>query len=139
MVAKLGANLALPPRFRQILIEPPLYKELLVLLPLSGQTREENIANAVQKCLEDNKFDLNNVSTVIKKIKDEFADKSEQFKTNKTSQAFIGNLLNTIVTKFKLNSQIESEIQFGIDTGSLEMQLIELKSKALWSGKFSEL
>ena len=28
---------------------------------------------------------------------------------------------------------------FGIDTGSLEMQLIDLKSKALWSEKFTEL
>ena len=28
---------------------------------------------------------------------------------------------------------------FGIDTGSLEMQLIDLKSKDLWSGKFTEL
>ncbi|KAL7639007.1 UNVERIFIED_CONTAM: hypothetical protein RMT77_010541 [Armadillidium vulgare] len=29
-------------------------EELLGLLPLSGQTRGEDIANAVQKCLEDN-------------------------------------------------------------------------------------
>ncbi|GBP32871.1 General transcription factor II-I repeat domain-containing protein 2 [Eumeta japonica] len=35
-------------------------EELLGLLPLSGQTRGEDLANAVQKCFEDNKIDLNN-------------------------------------------------------------------------------
>ncbi|GBO24279.1 General transcription factor II-I repeat domain-containing protein 2A [Araneus ventricosus] len=34
-------------------------EELLGLLPLSGQTRGEDIANAVQKCLEDNGIDIN--------------------------------------------------------------------------------
>ncbi|GBO00115.1 hypothetical protein AVEN_101393-1 [Araneus ventricosus] len=37
-------------------------EELLRLLPLSGQTRGEYIANAVQKCLEDNGIDINIVS-----------------------------------------------------------------------------
>ncbi|KAL7632845.1 UNVERIFIED_CONTAM: hypothetical protein RMT77_016842 [Armadillidium vulgare] len=36
-------------------------EELLGLLPLSGQTRGEDIANAVQKCLEDNKIDINKI------------------------------------------------------------------------------
>ncbi|GBO12852.1 hypothetical protein AVEN_149041-1 [Araneus ventricosus] len=36
-----------------------LKEELLGLLPLSGQTRGEDIANAVQKCLEDNGIDIN--------------------------------------------------------------------------------
>ncbi|GBM90776.1 hypothetical protein AVEN_229454-1 [Araneus ventricosus] len=34
-------------------------EELLGLLPLSRQTRGEDIANAVQKCLEDNGIDIN--------------------------------------------------------------------------------
>ncbi|GBO18276.1 hypothetical protein AVEN_205942-1 [Araneus ventricosus] len=34
-------------------------EELLGFLPLSGQTRGEDIANAVQKCLEDNGIDIN--------------------------------------------------------------------------------
>ncbi|GBN72914.1 hypothetical protein AVEN_88547-1 [Araneus ventricosus] len=34
-------------------------EELLRLLPLSGQSRGEDIANAVQKCLEDNGIDIN--------------------------------------------------------------------------------
>lgn len=38
-------------------------EELLGLLPLSGQTRED-IANAVQKCLEDNKIDLNKIVSI---------------------------------------------------------------------------
>ncbi|GFS81387.1 hypothetical protein TNCV_1225581 [Trichonephila clavipes] len=33
-------------------------EELVRLLPLSGQTKEENTPNAAQKCLEDNKIDL---------------------------------------------------------------------------------
>ncbi|GBL81881.1 General transcription factor II-I repeat domain-containing protein 2A [Araneus ventricosus] len=36
-------------------------EELLGLLPLSGQTRGEDIANAVQKCLEDNRIDINKI------------------------------------------------------------------------------
>ncbi|GFX43959.1 uncharacterized protein TNCV_4112381 [Trichonephila clavipes] len=36
-------------------------EKLLELIPLSGQTRGEDIANAVQKCLEDNKTDLNKI------------------------------------------------------------------------------
>ncbi|XP_067127928.1 zinc finger BED domain-containing protein 5-like [Centruroides vittatus] len=39
-------------------------EELLGLLPLSGQTRGENIANSVQKCLEDNKIDLNKIVSI---------------------------------------------------------------------------
>ncbi|CAG9840739.1 unnamed protein product [Diabrotica balteata] len=48
-------------------------------------------------------------------------------KTNKTTLAFIVNHLNTN------NNEIHVE-SFGIHTGSLEMQLIDLKSKALWRG-----
>ncbi|RXG68942.1 hypothetical protein Avbf_09563 [Armadillidium vulgare] len=65
-------------------------------------------------------------------MKDEFADRFEQFKTNKTTLAFIVNPLNTNSNEIHIEP-------FGIDTGSLEMQLIDLKSKALWSGKFTEL
>ena len=65
---------------------------------------------------------------LLKKMKDEFGDRFEQFKTNKTTLAFIVNPLNTN------SNEIHIE-QFVIDTGSLEMQLIDLKSKALWSGK----
>ncbi|CAG9840148.1 unnamed protein product [Diabrotica balteata] len=76
--------------------------------------------------------DTNYFSTVTKKIKDEFAGRFEQFKTNKTTLAFIVNPLNT-------NSNEIHVEPFGIHTGSLEMQLIDLESKALWSGKFTEL
>ncbi|GFW76371.1 uncharacterized protein TNCV_1581501 [Trichonephila clavipes] len=87
--------------------------DLLGLLPLSGQTRGGDIHS-------------------YKKIKDEFADRFEQFKPNKTTLAFIANPLNT--------NRYEIHIEpFGIDSGSLEMQLVDLKSKALGSGKFTEL
>ncbi|GBM11338.1 hypothetical protein AVEN_47887-1 [Araneus ventricosus] len=39
-------------------------EELLGLLPLSGQTRGEDIANAVQKCLEDNGIDINKIASI---------------------------------------------------------------------------
>ncbi|XP_049835054.1 general transcription factor II-I repeat domain-containing protein 2A-like [Schistocerca gregaria] len=71
-------------------------------------------------------------STVTNKLKDVFADRFQQFKANKFTLAFIVNPVNT-------NS---NEIQIepvGVDSGSLAMQLIDLKSKALWSGKFTEL
>ncbi|GFV43953.1 general transcription factor II-I repeat domain-containing protein 2A [Trichonephila clavipes] len=61
----------------------------------------------------------NYFSTVIKKIKDEFADK-----TNKTIRAFIINPLNTNSNEIHIEP-------FGIDTGSLEMHLIDLKSNDL--------
>ncbi|XP_039312743.1 uncharacterized protein LOC120359413 [Solenopsis invicta] len=67
--------------------------------------------------------DTNYFSTIIKKIKDEFADRFEQFKTNKTTVAFIVNPLNTNSNEIHIEP-------FEIDTGSLEMQLINLKSKA---------
>ncbi|GFV68419.1 uncharacterized protein TNCV_3128751 [Trichonephila clavipes] len=59
-------------------------------------------------------------------------ERFEQFKTNKTTLAFIVNPLNTNRNEIHIEP-------FGIDTGSLEMQLIDLKSKALMSGKFTEL
>ncbi|GBN70004.1 hypothetical protein AVEN_41204-1 [Araneus ventricosus] len=39
-------------------------EELLGLLPLSGQTRGEDIENAVQKCLEDNGIDINKIVSI---------------------------------------------------------------------------
>ncbi|GBO14956.1 General transcription factor II-I repeat domain-containing protein 2A [Araneus ventricosus] len=39
-------------------------EELLGLLPLSGQTRGEDIANAVQNCLEDNGIDINKIVSI---------------------------------------------------------------------------
>ncbi|GBN66572.1 General transcription factor II-I repeat domain-containing protein 2A [Araneus ventricosus] len=39
-------------------------EELLGLLPLSGQTRGEDIANAVQKCLKDNGIDINKTVSI---------------------------------------------------------------------------
>ncbi|GFS49201.1 uncharacterized protein TNCV_2410401 [Trichonephila clavipes] len=86
-------------------------EELLGLLSLSGQTRGEDIANAVQKCLEDNKIDLNKIVSIA-------TDGARTF----------------IVTPLDTNSNEIHIEKFGIDTGSLEMQSIDLKSKALWRG-----
>ncbi|GBM48961.1 General transcription factor II-I repeat domain-containing protein 2A [Araneus ventricosus] len=40
-------------------------EELLGLLRLSGQTRGEDIANAVQKCREDNGIDINKIVSIV--------------------------------------------------------------------------
>lgn len=68
--------------------------------------------------------DKNYFSTGIKKIKDEFANRFEQFKTNKTILAFIVNPVNMNSNEINIES-------FRNDTGFLEMQLIDSKSKAL--------
>ncbi|GBM64347.1 hypothetical protein AVEN_171214-1 [Araneus ventricosus] len=88
-------------------------EELLGLLPLSGQTLGEDIENAVQKCLEDNGIDINKIVSIA------------------TDGAII-NPLNT-------NTNLINIEPFGIDAGSLQMQLLDLKTKHLWSGKFTEL
>ncbi|GBN67374.1 hypothetical protein AVEN_190702-1 [Araneus ventricosus] len=160
-----------------------LKEELLGLLPLSRQTRGEDIANAVQKCLEDNGIDINKIASIatdvarnttmkldtlnlklqgkgnpayalleevvcfeknyffllktwrvhsFKKNEDGFAERFEQFKTNKSTLAFMVNPLNTNTNEINIGS-------FGINAGSLQMQLLDLKTKDLWSGKFTEL
>ncbi|GBN12289.1 hypothetical protein AVEN_199459-1 [Araneus ventricosus] len=145
-------------------------KELLRFLPLSGQTRGEDMENAVQKCLEDNGIDINKIisiatdgarnmesgkllhfknlkqyrnetnatieanyfSIALKNMKDGFAARFEQFKTNKSTLAFIVNPLDTNTNEINIET-------FGIDAGSLQMQLLDLKTKDFWSGNFTEL
>ncbi|GBM37026.1 hypothetical protein AVEN_31868-1 [Araneus ventricosus] len=65
-------------------------------------------------------------------MKDGFAERFELFKTNKSTLELIVNPLNTNT------NEINTE-PFGIDAGSLQMQLLDLKTKDLWSGKFTEL
>ncbi|GBN53404.1 hypothetical protein AVEN_219991-1 [Araneus ventricosus] len=69
-------------------------------------------------------IDTNYFSIALKNMKGGF----EQFKTNKSTLAFIVNPLDT--------NEINIE-PFGIDAGSLQMQLLDLKTKDLWSGKFT--
>ncbi|GBN26206.1 hypothetical protein AVEN_62933-1, partial [Araneus ventricosus] len=144
-------------------------EELPGLLSLSGQTRGEDIANAVQKCLEDNGIDINKIvsiatdrarnmesgkllhfknlkqyrnetnatieanyfSIALKNMKDGFAVRVKQFKTNKSTLTFIVNPLNTNTNEINIEP-------FRIDDGSLQMQLLDLKTKDFWSGKFTE-
>ncbi|GBM62176.1 General transcription factor II-I repeat domain-containing protein 2A [Araneus ventricosus] len=77
-------------------------------------------------------IDTNYFSTSLKNMKDGFAERFEQFKTNKSTFAFIVNPLNTNTNEINIEP-------FGIDAGSLQMQLLDLKTKDLWSGKFTEL
>ncbi|GBN73977.1 hypothetical protein AVEN_225465-1 [Araneus ventricosus] len=65
-------------------------------------------------------------------MKDGFAERFKQFKTNKSTLEFIVNPLNTNTNEINID-------QFGIDAGSLQMQLPDFKTKDLWSGKFTEL
>jgi hypothetical protein len=75
-------------------------------------------------------IDTNYFSMAINKMNNGFAEIFEQFKTNASTMAFIVNPLNT--------NQINIE-PFGIDASSLQMQLLDLKTKDLWRGKFTEL
>ncbi|GBO14929.1 hypothetical protein AVEN_275082-1 [Araneus ventricosus] len=77
-------------------------------------------------------IDTNYFSIDLKNIKAGFAERFEQFKTNKSTLAFIVNPLNTNTNEINIEP-------FGIDAGSLQMQLLDLKTKDLWSGKFTEL
>ncbi|GBM42804.1 hypothetical protein AVEN_228579-1 [Araneus ventricosus] len=88
-------------------------EEKLGLLPLLRQTRGEDTANAVQKCLEDYGIDINKIVSI----------------------AIDGARINPLNTN---TNEINIE-PFGIDAGSLQMQLLDLKTKDLWSGKFTEL
>ncbi|GBO04589.1 General transcription factor II-I repeat domain-containing protein 2A [Araneus ventricosus] len=85
-------------------------------------------------CFEKNYFFLLKTwrANSFKNMKDGFAERFEQFKTNKSTLAFIVNPLN------KNTNEVNIE-PFGIDAGSLQMQLLDLKTKDLWSGKFTEL
>ncbi|GBM50796.1 General transcription factor II-I repeat domain-containing protein 2A [Araneus ventricosus] len=77
-------------------------------------------------------IEANYFSIALKNMKDGFAARFEQFKTNKSTLAFIVNLLNTNTNEINIKP-------FGIDAGSLQMQLLDLKTKDFWSGKFTEL
>ncbi|GBM58662.1 hypothetical protein AVEN_251928-1 [Araneus ventricosus] len=77
-------------------------------------------------------IDTNYFSITLKNMKDGFAERLEQFKTNKSTLAFIVDSLNTNTNEINIEP-------FGIDAGSLQMQLLDLKTKDLWSGKFTEL
>ncbi|GBO13691.1 hypothetical protein AVEN_141058-1 [Araneus ventricosus] len=77
-------------------------------------------------------IDTNYFSIALKNMKDGFAERFEQFKTNKSTLAFIVNPLNTNTNEINIEP-------FGIDAGSLQMQLLDLKTKDLRSGKFTEL
>ncbi|GBM69105.1 General transcription factor II-I repeat domain-containing protein 2A [Araneus ventricosus] len=77
-------------------------------------------------------INTNYFSIALRNMKDGFAERFEQFKTNKSTLAFIVNPLNTNANEINIEP-------FGIDAGSLQMQLLDLKTKNLWSGKFAEL
>ncbi|KAF8770193.1 hypothetical protein HNY73_017755 [Argiope bruennichi] len=77
-------------------------------------------------------IDTNYFSITLKNTKDRYAERFEQFKTNKSTLAFIANPLNTNTNEINIEP-------FGINAGSHQMQLLDLKTKDLWSGKFTEL
>ncbi|GBN30020.1 hypothetical protein AVEN_67200-1 [Araneus ventricosus] len=77
-------------------------------------------------------IDTNYFSIALKNMKDGFVERFEQFKTNKSAFAFIVNPLNTNRNEINIEP-------FGIDAGSLQMKLLDLKTKDSWSRKFTEL
>ncbi|KAF8795290.1 hypothetical protein HNY73_003158 [Argiope bruennichi] len=64
-------------------------------------------------------------------MRDRFTEKFEPFKTNKSTLAFIVSPLNTNTNEINIEP-------FGMDAGSLQMKLLDLETKDLWSGKFTE-
>ncbi|GBM52603.1 hypothetical protein AVEN_16723-1 [Araneus ventricosus] len=76
-------------------------------------------------------IETNYFSIALKNMKDGFSVRFEQFKTNKSTLAFIVNPPNPNTNEINIEP-------FGIDVGSLQMQLLDLK-KDFWSGKFTEL
>ncbi|XP_074028528.1 general transcription factor II-I repeat domain-containing protein 2A-like [Leptinotarsa decemlineata] len=78
------------------------------------QYRDENNAT----------IDTNYFSITINKMKDGFAERFEQFKTNAITLAFIVNPLTTNLKEINIEP-------FGIDDGSFQMQLLDLKTKHL--------
>lgn len=69
-------------------------------------------------------IDINYFDIILKKMKDVFVERFEQFKTNKNALAFIVNPLKTNINEIYIEP-------FGIDAGSLQIQLLDLKSKGL--------
>ncbi|GBO09766.1 hypothetical protein AVEN_274317-1 [Araneus ventricosus] len=65
-------------------------------------------------------IDTNYFSMALKNMKDGFAERFEQFKTNKSTLMFIVNHLNTNTNEINIET-------FGIDAGLLQMQLLDLK------------
>ncbi|XP_059162018.1 general transcription factor II-I repeat domain-containing protein 2A-like [Physella acuta] len=86
------------------------------------QYRDENNAT----------IDTKYFSVTISKMKDGFAERFEQFKTSASTLAFIVYPLNTNTNEINIEP-------FKIDAGLLQMQLLDLKTKHLWSDKFTEL
>ncbi|GBN08428.1 General transcription factor II-I repeat domain-containing protein 2A [Araneus ventricosus] len=99
-------------------------------LKLQGKGNPAYVLLEEVVCFEKNYFFLLKTWRALKKHG--FVERFEQFKTNKSTLAFIVNPLNTNTNEINIEP-------FGIDAGSLQMQLLDLKTKDLWSGKFTEL
>ncbi|GBM34826.1 hypothetical protein AVEN_208031-1 [Araneus ventricosus] len=69
-------------------------------------------------------IETNYFSIALKNMKDGFAVRFEQFRTNKSTLAFIVNPPNTNTNEINVEP-------FGIDAGSLQMQLLDLKTRLL--------
>jgi len=74
----------------------------------------------------------NYFSIVLKNMKNGYAERFEHLKTSKSTLAFIVNPFNT-------NTNEINYVSFGIYVGSLQMRLLDLKTKDMWSCKFAEL
>jgi hypothetical protein len=77
-------------------------------------------------------FDTNYFSTVLRKMMNSFGERFQEFRANKATLAFIVRPLKIKINELNL-------APFDTDAASLQMQLIDLKSKELWSNKFTDL
>ncbi|GBN37410.1 General transcription factor II-I repeat domain-containing protein 2A [Araneus ventricosus] len=108
-------------------------KKLLLFVEDMESGKLLHFKNLKQYRIETNAtIEANYFIIAFKSMKDGFAMRFEQFKTNKSTLAFIVNPLNTNTNEINIEP-------FGIDARSLQMQLLDLKTKDFWSRKFTEL
>ncbi|KAF8773906.1 hypothetical protein HNY73_016514 [Argiope bruennichi] len=100
-------------------------KKLLLFVEDMESSKLLHFKNLKQYSHDNNAtIETNYFSITLKNMKDYFAERFEQFKTNKRTLAFIVNPLNTNTNEINIKL-------FGIDDGSLQMQLLDLRNQRL--------
>lgn len=89
---------------------------------------------SLKKYQDDKKCDLDVAyfKTVLLGMKKGFAERFQEFRKTKATLAFVKCPLKAITTEINFSP-------FNIDIANFESQLVELKSKELWSSKFERL
>lgn len=88
----------------------------------------------LNKYREDKNVSIDTIyfSTVLRKIKNSFEERFHEFRANKSTLSFV-------LYPLKINVDELNMAPFNTDAAALQMQLIDIKSKELWSSKFTAL